>query len=101
MTTSIAGIMASASWVRAAIMFTARWGRAAIMPGLLIMLGIVVGLASLSFGKSLGQVDTSEFDAQIINVQTMLDAYHEGEPSALDADVRSVQAILDSHSADR
>ena len=98
---SIASMAATVSWARAGIMFTARWGRAAIVPALLIMVGIVVGLASLSFGKSLGQVDTTAFDAQVINVQAMLDAYHDGEPGGLDADVRRVQAILDSRSADR
>ena len=70
------------------------------MPTLLLMLAVVVGLAAFSFGTSLGESDTSAFEADIRSVQSMLDAYHEGEPSALDADMRSVQAILDSHSAD-
>ena len=90
MTTSIANMTPTASRVRAAT-----------MPALLITLAIVVGLAAFSFGTSLGQGDTTAFDAQIRDVQGMLDAYREGEPSALDADLRSVQAILDAHSADR
>ena len=78
---------------------TAGWARAATMPALLIILAIVVGLAAFSFGTSMGQSDTTAFDADIRSVQSMLDAYRESEPSAIDADVRSVQAILDSHSA--
>ena len=73
---------------------------AATMPTLLIILAIVVGLAAFTYGTSLGQSDTSAFDAEIRSVQSMLDAYHadEGETSTLDAEIRSsVQAILDSH----
>ena len=78
-----------------------RWGGAVTMPALLVTLAIVVVLAAFSVGKSMGEVDTSAFDAEIRSVQAMLDSYNEGESSALDADVRSVQAILDSHSTDR
>ena len=76
---------------------------AATMPTLLIILAIVVGLAAFSIGAALGESDTSAFDAEISSVQSMLDAYHaaEGETNALDTEMRSsVQAILDSH-ADR
>ena len=73
--------------------------RAATMPALLIMLAIVVGLAAFSYGTSLGQGDTTAFDADIRNVQSILDSYHQGEP--FDDDGRRVQEILDARSADR
>ncbi len=76
---------------------------AATMPTLLIILAIVVGLAAFSDGTTLGGSDTTAFDADIRTVQSMLDAYRadEGETDALDAEIRSeVQTILDSH-ADR
>ena len=76
---------------------------AATMPTLLVILAIVVGLAAFSVGTSLGESDTSAFDAEIRSVQSMLDAYHadEGATNAFDTEIRSeVQAILESH-ADR